>query len=322
MTPTLQQELSRLEGSYPLGARKEQRYYKYPFMSGAAVSWSIFFGGMLLMFLPFVVIALLAQARDFHPDIAFFILVAVAAGLVTWMIWSVVHNVDRHEVSASYEQGNAHVLCKGTRIRSGALTYWDETGIASLKYKASGEVRRDLVRWDEIASIWDDIRLHSNVDDGNYTTIRYRLQRHDGSLLPRVWTSYIALFKERTLPLLLPPALAAYQGGQLVRFGPLSLSQAGLAYKERTLPWEECEGIALDKANGVVSIHSARDQRGVLVRRAYETLSQRVEISPRDQKLFRRKPWARIPCSEAPNLAVLDALLQETRGTGLGEPLH
>jgi hypothetical protein len=90
-----------------------------------------------------------------------------------------------------------------------------------------------------------------------------------------------ATIQARVLKRLLPRAIAAYQAGDDVPFGPrLGLSQQGVRVGDRTLPWSDVAKVDLSRDNGVTIRQTGR-----------------------------RMPWKRVNGHKVANPMVLKALL-------------
>ncbi|GHO47732.1 DUF6585 family protein [Ktedonospora formicarum] len=136
----------------------------------------------------------------------------------------------------------------------------------------------EVIRWDEIVIVW-----HRFTRNKNSVTHDYTPQRRDGRQfkLGYFFSTNQALggiIEQETTHLLLPEALASYQQGQSLFYGPFTLDQSGLSYKGKSLLWSEV-------ANFQVA-------RGHVVIKKYN-------------KLF---AWADVVYGEVPNLRVFERL--------------
>ncbi len=64
--------------------------------------------------------------------------------------------------------------------------------------------------------------------------------------------------KAQIFPNKLQQITQAYQQGDTIEFGPLSLSTDGITYNNKTLPWSELQAVTLDQstvANGATKVH-------------------------------------------------------------------
>lgn len=147
--------------------------------------------------------------------------------------------------------------------------------------------RRQLsCRWDEVRAVYIMPVYYNNT---RYTfrtlAVRCRIQRQTGERL-QLGVSFAnsealsADIQRHTTPLLLAPALAAYEAGDAVSFGPhLLLSQYEITCRGATLPWQE-----------VAAFKVGRDVR--IVRKG------------------ERRPWRILLRNQVANYQVLEALAE------------
>ncbi len=143
----------------------------------------------------------------------------------------------------------------------------------------------EVVRWEDIEAVWQRVTKH--YTNGVYagTSHKYTVRRKDGLVIvlndrfkqvEKMGNEIIEQSKQH----MLPSYLAAYQAGQTVLFGPLSINQQGANNGKELLPWPQVKGITI--------------QKGVL------TITREGNILS----------WYTKPTSQIPNLAVLMGLLQ------------
>lgn len=116
-------------------------------------------------------------------------------------------------------------------------------------------------RWDQIEAVWYQVtrRYYNGVYTG--TTHRYRVRRRDGYevVLTDRFTNVGQLgetISNQVTQILLPQVIAAYNAGQTITFGPLSVNRQGLSnILSNLLPWSEVKGI--DIQNGYVAVSRA-----------------------------------------------------------------
>jgi hypothetical protein len=155
----------------------------------------------------------------------------------------------------------------------------------------------EVVRWDRISALWIRMNrrrnyslsgaLASSLASGN-TIQGLTLQRDDGrnfsfSSLLRGHLRLIQSIEQNMVQFHLPRATAAYQSGQVVPFGPLSVSRQGISNGRETLGWNEVQNIEINRGN-------------LLVKR-----------SPKGAK------WASVDVAKIPNLAVFVSLTSGVR---------
>jgi len=151
-----------------------------------------------------------------------------------------------------------------------------------LKYGRKAPV---ICRWDDIEAIWHRYNPWTSRPE---RVSAHTIQLRDGSkyTLSRLDIDQPALgqvLREQVTPLQLPPITAAYQAGQTLPFGPLRVSQEGIAMGEQVLPWAQVKSVGLE-ANRLV---------------IYE--------------ITQRKPWSKLAAAQVPNLYVLFALADDVR---------
>lgn len=110
-------------------------------------------------------------------------------------------------------------------------------------------------RWDQM-QVWRAVTRYSRNGIHTRTTYRYTIQRQDGY---RIILQYFVGIKtlgetisNQITQAVLPQATQAYNAGQTVQFGSLSLNRQGVSNGWNVLPWSQVE--AIDVTNGVVSV--------------------------------------------------------------------
>jgi hypothetical protein len=138
------------------------------------------------------------------------------------------------------------------------------------------------VRWEELAYVWQGSTRHYTRGAHTNTDYSYKLQLTDG----RAWGFSGTLFTREDLKsrkkelkpspgvttpvtveqagrllemgvtrVQLPLAMQRFRAGQAVSFGPLTVSQHGIAAGDQSLPWSEVQEVRT--WNGVVSVKKA-----------------------------------------------------------------
>lgn len=146
--------------------------------------------------------------------------------------------------------------------------------------------RYDVYRWSDLAEIWQQVtkRYYNGVYTG--TTHKYTVHRKDGTQL--ILNDRFAkveqlgnIISQQIYRNLFPVCLDAYRAGQVLTFGPVSISQQGVSNGKEWLPWQEVKDFSVN--------------RGILtVKRQGKMLT-----------------WCSYPASKIPNLAVLMGLLEQ-----------
>jgi hypothetical protein len=130
-----------------------------------------------------------------------------------------------------------------------------EHGLARIR-----DSRVNVTRWDDIATVWQQITR--NYTNGVYTgtTYVYTIQTRNGEKfkITNVYQNVESLgqiIQSEVTKRLLPPMVRAYQSGQTVSFGKLGLNPQGLIYKDKQLPWNEIEDLKIER--GYISVKKA-----------------------------------------------------------------
>lgn len=147
------------------------------------------------------------------------------------------------------------------------------------------------LRWTEITSIFQQItKVRVNLIPVR-TIYRYTLVTNQGQ--KHVFTSGIKgipklgqELQQRVTAVLMPIYTAAYNRGEWLQFGKLSLSKMGLSNGKETIGWNEVTGAAL--SNGYVTI----------------------------RRQGKRLAWKTLAAQSVPNLVVLLNIIDQIRGVG------
>jgi hypothetical protein len=138
------------------------------------------------------------------------------------------------EVSLRYRQTQVLIFQKGlARVRDGKV---------------------ETVRWESIQGMWQNVTKHYTNGVYTGTTHVYTLQTNDGKKY--VFNDSIKQAEQLGTQLQnvitsirLPEAYSAFQSGQTVNFGPLSISQSGVSKGNQTVPWNEIQGVEVVKGH-------------------------------------------------------------------------
>ena len=151
--------------------------------------------------------------------------------------------------------------------------------------------KTDAIRWDQVEAVWQRVVRRSTYGFRTVTHL-YTLRRNDGATfkfddhLNNVESLGNTIVRE-TVRLLWPRYIAAYQAGQTVAFGQISLNQQGVSKGKDMLPWQQVKEI---KANrGFIVIWKAGD---------------------------RSRRWKTIVASQIPNVNVFMALVDSIVNSG------
>ena len=144
-------------------------------------------------------------------------------------------------------------------------------------------------RWEEIAFVWQQItRVHvQGIPAG--TRYVYTIQHRDGQKI--VLNNGISKIKalgemvqSETFTRLMPLAIAAYNNGEALQFGKLTISQQGIGNSKEIVPWAQVKGVEVNQ--GYVAVK-------------------------REGKWLR---WANIPVAGVPNFFIFMALVDQIIG--------
>ena len=124
-----------------------------------------------------------------------------------------------------------------------------------LLYLHSGKT--EAIRWDQVESYWRRVVKTSSYGIQTGTTHRYILRRSDGAMfkfndnIGNVEALGNTIAGETTR-MLWPRYLAAYQAGQTLAFGKISLNLQGVNNSKEWLPWYQVSEIQVNR--GYLSI--------------------------------------------------------------------
>ena len=164
--------------------------------------------------------------------------------------------------------------------------------------RAKGE-QLDVIRWDQVASVTQTVRrrgyyylwggvIAAALANRNGTPHSVTVQRTDGAVFKFSGTvqhvaQLIQIIQTAVMQAHMPRAMAAFNAGSPVVFGPLTLSQQGLSNGRELLPWNEVQSVDIKQGQ-------------VLVKRVGKT--------------FR---WANINISQIPNALVFMSMINYAR---------
>lgn len=110
----------------------------------------------------------------------------------------------------------------------------------------------ETIRWNAIQGLWQNVTKHYRNGIYTGTTHVYTIQTSDGKKM--VFNDRIKQveklgeqMQDAITALRLPEAYAAYQSGQGVGFGPLTISLNGVSKGNQSVAWNELQGVELVK---------------------------------------------------------------------------
>jgi len=156
-----------------------------------------------------------------------------------------------------------------------------------------------LIRYEEIEMLWEQILWYRGQSRAMLPrrTHVYTLQTRDRRTL-RLSDQFAdirqagAFIQQEMLRRSLPAAVAAYQVGEALSFGPLTISRSGLARGKTALRWAEVARVSVAEGS----------YRGT----AAWTYNLQVT------RIGQRRPWLKIDLTQIPNNRLLLALLKES----------
>ncbi|MBO0781913.1 MAG: hypothetical protein J2P37_24095 [Ktedonobacteraceae bacterium] len=112
-------------------------------------------------------------------------------------------------------------------------------------------------RWEHVQAVWQSVTRHYRNGIYTGTTHKYTVERSDG---------YKVVFDDRfkkvsdlgdtlsnkATAIMLPRVLAAYNAGNVVNFGPLSVQLQGVSNGRELLPWSQISDFSVNQ--GIVSV--------------------------------------------------------------------
>jgi hypothetical protein len=123
--------------------------------------------------------------------------------------------------------------------------------------QATGQQQRDVVRWDQVEAVWQKVIRMRYYYFFSRMSYKYTVRRSDGTTFTfnNVLKNVAELgqvIQQEVTRLHAPRAIAAYNSGAPVVFGPFTLNMQGISNGRDLLPWNTVKGIKIDR--GVVTI--------------------------------------------------------------------
>lgn len=146
-------------------------------------------------------------------------------------------------------------LVRRARCNRGARVYLCTEGLLSMK---EGSV--DVIRWDQLAEIWQAFTEFSSYGRKYYVLRQFLLRRSDGTVLVlddvfRSFKEIGAAVEQRVVSRFLPGVLAAYHAGNTVSFGPICVHLQSVSVSvnngQKMLTWDELDKVKI--VEGVIS---------------------------------------------------------------------
>lgn len=157
----------------------------------------------------------------------------------------------------------------GFIFAAGWRTLWSQwRGIRSLVIYKDGFAchQSETVQvwpWQEITTIYSDESFHT-MKRGFYTTLIYTLSKQNGETITLSDSQFleirklISTIKQRVVPLLSPPLKKAYDEGQSVTFGPVTVSKQGIQAHGKEFAWGDVLNVEVKKGNLTINLKEAK----------------------------------------------------------------
>jgi hypothetical protein len=144
-------------------------------------------------------------------------------------------------------------------------------------------------RWDDIAFVWQQITRMSVYFIPVATSYVYTVQHRNGQKIKltngiRNIKALGEMMQSETFTRLMPLAVAAYNNGETLHFGKLTISQQGIGNSKEIVPWAQVKGVEV--VQGYVGVK-------------------------REGKWLR---WANIRVASVPNFFIFMALVDQITG--------
>ncbi len=230
MLQPLTPEARQVMASYNLGMPTVE--YRTKFTVRKSIAVAILFAGGL----GFLVVAILGSSSLLLSAVIAVVILSVMC--LAAAMWTVVDAVQSRDI---------HVyVCPG-----------------GLLYQHSGKT--EAIRWDQVEAFWQKVVRTYRYGIYTGSTHRYTLRRYDGATFKfndnihnvEALGNAIAGESARTL---WPRSIAAYQAGQTLSFGKISLNQQGVSDGKELLPWYQVKEIKVNR--GFLSIKKEGNKRG------------------------------------------------------------
>lgn len=216
---------------YHLGMPTAEYRTKFTTKKGFTIA-ILFFAGLSAL----IMAILGSSSLLLSAIIAVLLLAALFLGDGIWLIVDVVRSCDIHVYS-----------CPG-----------------GLLYQHSGKT--EAIRWDQVESYWRRVASYYRYGIYTGTTHRYRLRRSDGATfkfnddIHNVEALGKTITSETTRALW-PRYMAAYQAGQTLSFGKITLNWQGVSKGKQGLPWSQVKELQVNQG-GFVSLKKEGNRQG------------------------------------------------------------
>jgi hypothetical protein len=125
----------------------------------------------------------------------------------------------------------------------------------------------EVVRWDQVKTVWQRV-VSSRYGRVSY---RYTIERLDGVMFKvNTMLKNASLLgqnmQQEVTRTHMPQAIAAYNAGNVIPFGPFSVSLQGIRKGDMLLPWNQVQGLLFKKGNILVKmVGSSRNWASVRI---------------------------------------------------------
>jgi len=232
MTPSMPPEIYQSASAYQLGLQPDA---VYRVTTGAK---RITAGIVLLLFGVLLLIAstsLFSESASSDNTAGGLLTALCGVGLIVWALYCFLY-------ATIYKSWGVYVFEQG------------------FLYKKGNQAPQPF-RWDQIEAVWYQVTRHYTNGVYTGTTHRYKVRRRDSYEI--VLNDRIAkvgqlgeTINNQVTKTLLPQVVAAYNAGQTITFGPLSVNRQGLVnIAGKLLPWSEITGIDIQR--GYIAVRQA-----------------------------------------------------------------
>jgi hypothetical protein len=164
--------------------------------------------------------------------------------------------------------------------------------------------KTEIVRWSDIVHVWQNTpKITGAVIFPTSKPPWTEIELRDGQRF-KFWGGFTkpdelgTIIRGGALRSLAPVVAKAHDRGERVSFGSLDISQAGIWYSHRTLPWDQVGGVEVDEGKLVVR----------------QKFGERVKISDLILTKGKGKKWCSVKSERVSNLMLFLAMVEAIMG--------
>jgi len=155
------------------------------------------------------------------------------------------------------------LLCLGMAIRYGTYPIRYKTWhiyTCDNGFIFSKEGKAEVFSWEQIESLWHRVTQHKSYGMNIGMTHKYTVRRTDGTtvILDDKFENVDKLgdiINVAVIKVKMPQGLAALSRGELINFGPISISQQGITKGKELLPWDQARAVDVSGGYFIVNRH-------------------------------------------------------------------